>query len=437
MNRSRFENIHNILIVNVHSAHNAGDFALLHQTIYYLKHSLGEANINLLANWPNEKAISEISDNVIGSPWWVIKVWDKNKKPRYQVLSFIISLIYLMIFRLNVLNTPKRLIPQDWHNIFSQFSHADLVVAVSGNQLFSSGRLGWPLPVVAYPIFLANIFKKKTIIFPQSVGPFNTRFEKAIVKFVYNNVEKLYIRDLESLKLIQSLNIEKSHPSFMHDIAFTFPPARANDAKDFLRPIGYLANRKKIGMTIISPMPSYLSSQLMQNYYQSIAVTIEYLVNQSNFDVFLFCQVNGPTQDENDRVGIEKVLSLLADSIKKNIHILPDTLTAAELKAAYGLMDIFVASRLHSGIFSLGMRVPTLFVGYLYKTKGILEAIGLTEYNIELSQITANILIDKIDDVWKRKNKLQEQINTNMLKIEHDLAQLPTDITKVLFSHDN
>jgi colanic acid/amylovoran biosynthesis protein len=428
---SKLNNVRNVLIVNIHSSENAGDYALLLQTIHYLKKTFGNININIVANWPNETALLDLSSRVIGSPWWIIKVWDKNKKPRYQVLSFILGIFFLFLFRIDILDFYK-IVPENWRDIFVEYKETDLVVAVSGNQLFSSGRFGWPLPIIGFPIYLAKYFQKKVLVFPQSVGPLKTNFEKKVVKYLYNNVEKLYIRDLNSIELVRSLNINKSKPSFMHDLAFTLPPAIPEVAEQILKPVGFDDSHTNIGMTIISSMPSYLTTCAMNSYYENIAKTIDNLVNNHNFDVFLFCQVYGPTEDENDFLGIDRTIKLLPHPENKKIHIINKKLHPAKLKACYGLMDLFIASRLHSGIFALGMRVPTLFIGYLYKTEGVLKSLNLAQYNVELSDVSHDIIVDRLIGMWKEKTKLLEVINSEIMNVENELAGFPHEIRTVL-----
>jgi len=63
----------------------------------------------------------------------------------------------------------------------------------------------------------------------------------------------------------------------------------------------------------------------------------------------------------------------------------------ALLKACYGYMQAFLASRLHSGVFALGMNVPTIFIGYLSKTHGVLEALGLETNVIDLKDLMSKI----------------------------------------------
>ncbi len=62
---------------------------------------------------------------------------------------------------------------------------------------------------------------------------------------------------------------------------------------------------------------------------------------------------------------------------------------------------IFLASRLHSGIFSMGMYVPTIFIGYLSKTRGVLESIGLNQNVIDLTELNEDNLMEKLGQTWR------------------------------------
>lgn len=429
--------IRKILIINVHSSKNAGDYALLVQTIHYLEKAFGKVNFTIMANWPNEKRLTELNYKVIGSPWWEIKAWDKDKKPRFQIISFLFSILFLFMYKLDRQNLFKKFIPQNWVHIYNEFSKADLVVAVSGNQLFTSGRTGWPLSVVGFPIYIARILKKKTIVFPQSIGPLKSCFDKHLVKFLYQNVDQLFIRDLVSFELVSKINIYKSNPYFMHDVAFTYPPEEIQVAKKILTSYGFNEEQKNLGLTVISSMPSYLSKDVIRNYYRNIAYMITSLVDVHDFEVFMFCQVYGPTEDENDFLGIEKIKDILPAGICNKLHIINMDLTPSQLKACYGLMDLFVASRLHSGIFSLGMRVPTLFVGYLHKTLGILKALEMAEQNINLEEVTSELLLKKITQLWDNRSAISKKIESQMLSIEKELETLPEKIHQVIFNHEN
>jgi colanic acid/amylovoran biosynthesis protein len=428
--------VSDILIVNVHSSQNAGDHALLTQTISYLEEAFGHVSFRIMVNWPEEAHLKSLGHELIVSPWRVIGTWNKNKKPRFQALSLIIGIFWLFLYRIDVLKLFIAIIPEKWLLIFQSYTKTDLVVGVSGNQLFSSGSYGWSLFVVGLPFLLARFFKKDTIIFPQSIGPINSKIEKKYVHFLYNNVKKVFVRDLVSLELVNSLKITKSDPTFMHDVAFTIQPASRSESLSILKSYGFSHSDRNLGMTIISAMPSYLSSEIMQNYYQSIADSLSTLVNQHQFQTYLFLQVHGPTEDENDFNGIEQVIDRLSLPTINNIRIIDKKMTPHQLKACYGLMDIFIASRLHSGIFSLSMEVPTLFIGYLHKTAGILMTLTMEEYIIDLKNVSSLKITNNLTSMWAAREEIKDKIRSEMETVTKDLAKFPRLTQKGLEKND-
>lgn len=56
-------------------------------------------------------------------------------------------------------------------------------------------------------IVTALVFNKKVIIFAQGFTPFKTMIGQFLTKFVLKYCDKIYVRDLESQKLLQNLNI--------------------------------------------------------------------------------------------------------------------------------------------------------------------------------------------------------------------------------------
>ena len=56
-------------------------------------------------------------------------------------------------------------------------------------------------------IFLAQLFKKKTIIFAQGIGPINDKFLQKITKFLLKKCDYISVRDEKSLALLKDWNI--------------------------------------------------------------------------------------------------------------------------------------------------------------------------------------------------------------------------------------
>lgn len=437
MNIKRTEEKIKILIVNVHSSENAGDLALLEQTIFYIQSAFKNVDISISSNWLNEESLLRLGYHIFPSPWYLLEVWNKQKKPRYQLLSFVFSVIYLYIYKFSNVFQIKPIIPKKWQKLFDKFLGSDIIVAVSGNQLFSSGKFGWPLPIIGFPIFLAFNFKKPVIIFPQSIGPFRYFWEKKYINYLYNRVNKLFIRDLVSLELATKLRIKKSKPQFIPDIAFTYPSINSLSAKNILDHYGFSDLNKNIGITILSKMPSYMDKNNINHYYKEMAETISKLVFLYKYKIFVFNQVSGPTEDENDLQGAKIVLSFLPKNIRHEIMVVKEKLNPSELKGCYGQMDVFLATRLHSGIFALDMRVPTLFVGYLNKTIGVLRSIELEEFYFDLKEVTSEKLTEKIIYMDNHKDLIISNINKKMNAVSEKLRQFPEIVKESITNEKN
>ncbi len=317
------------------------------------------------------------------------------------------------------------------------FLESDMIVAVSGNQLFSSGKYGWPLPIIGFPIYLAYSLHKPIIIFPQSIGPFKYKWEEKYIYYLYDKVNKLFIRDFVSLDLAKKIGIKQSKPQFMPDIAFTYPSIDSLEARNILEKYGFSTHNKNMGITILSKMPSYIDKNRINHYYNELARTISDLVSVLNYKVFVFNQVSGPTEDENDLIGTQFVMSFLTETIREEIIVIEEKLNPSELKGCYGQMDLFLATRLHSGIFALDQRVPTLFIGYLDKTIGVLKSIDLDEFYFDLKELTTDKLTEKLIYMDKHRDRMISYIDEKMNAVSEKLGQFPEIIKETLPNEKN
>lgn len=388
-----------ILVVNVHSALNAGDLALLQTTIDLLRQVFKDATFLVSSNFPDEPAVRKLAERVVASPW-KLAGGGTPRKTRYLVLNLILGWISAITGYYRLAFVPGKA----WKTLFEAYQEADLVVAVSGNQFFSSGRFGWPLLAIAMSVELAAVFKKPAYIMPQSIGPLRTWWERQLLYGSYAPARKIYIRDLQSMHLAQFIHLPADRVQFVPDPAFTLQPASVDEARVILQRYGYRPDMPAIGVTVIASMPSYLDPDKIDNYYDSVADALSELIKKHKVHVFFFYQVSGPSPHEDDRIATDEVIERMSVD-KSSVHLVKEILSPAQLKACYGCMDAFLASRLHSGIFSLSMGVPTVFVGYLTKTRGVLEALGLQQNLLELDNLTKNSLSLQVESLWSGRDQ--------------------------------
>jgi polysaccharide pyruvyl transferase WcaK-like protein len=77
-----------VLLVNFHSTKNAGDLALLEQSVTYLNRAFGSPRITILANWPEEIELKSLDVEILPSVWSIVGVGNQGKKPLLQIITF-------------------------------------------------------------------------------------------------------------------------------------------------------------------------------------------------------------------------------------------------------------------------------------------------------------------------------------------------------------
>jgi polysaccharide pyruvyl transferase WcaK-like protein len=399
-----------VLITNVHSAENLGDRAILEATLEAFQQALPNPTLVVSTNYPKEDFFQQGAFQVVPSPW-VLVGRTAGRGTAAQIVGFMEGVGWAFLARLwHRRGRPlPGIIPNKWREVFQVYLESDLVAGIGGNQFYSSGRFGWPLPLNALSVWLAHHFGKAFCTLPQSIGPLKRKWERRLLGKLYRQNAITFLRDTRSLELARALDLPQETIAYAPDMAFRRSPCSRAEALAKLVPLGFAPDQKAVGMTIIAPMGHALDSDAMKRYYAVLADTIERVITDLECEVFLFRQVSGPSDLENDGLANVRVAESLTTG-REHVHILNETLPPDLLRACYREMDLFIASRLHSGIFALCEGVPTIFIGYLSKTMGLLRALGLAAWGIPLSELTQRDLWDVLEALWSKRAAHRETL---------------------------
>lgn len=410
-----------VLLILVHSTQNAGDLALLQVSIQYLQKYLKNTSFTISANYPEECWYKEMGYKVIPSPLALVGK-SKNLPSWLQLVNFIFGIMLTLMFLVRL----RFLIPDKWNLLFGEYESSDLVVAVPGNQIFSTGHLGWPYPVSIFSVVLAHWFRKPLYILPQSIGPFRRWWEKVLIRYAYSKAKLVFLRDQVSIETAHQINLPKGKVFFAPDPALVLEPSQEEEAYKLLCKYGWNPQKRSLGVTIIAPQGRFLDETILENYYSVLTKTLVSFSLPRDLQVVFFVQVTGPTKAEDDRIPTALVYKKISPYVRA-IYI-EESLPPELLKACYGKMDIFLASRLHSGIFSIGMGVPTVFIGYLSKTQGVLKSLRLERYGILLEDISEAKLFNLLEYAWKNKDELSNfllsKLKESILKISYPFRKI-------------
>jgi colanic acid/amylovoran biosynthesis protein len=278
---------------------------------------------------------------------------------------------------------------------------------------------------MAYALWLG----KPLVLLPQTIGPLRRWWERRLVRWLSQRAQLIFVRDALSLALLQELNAGKPlpHLHLVPDIAFAYPAPPLAIGRQFLatHQIFPTPNQPLLGVTVLDWGAQNANFGQQAGYETAVALAIRAFIQATGGQAVLFSQVHGPQPADDDRRPAQRVYAQLAD-LGEQVRFIPDECPAATLKAAYGQMDFFLGSRLHSCIFALSMGVPVVAIQYQYKTIGVMEMLGMGEWVLPIEQSAAQpeLLAQLLLAGWAERHELRAKIN-------HCLPQLMRETTAV------
>lgn len=411
-----------ILIVNLHSSRNAGDDVLTHVTMDILLHHFPDASIKLAMNDP-------LSYEGVGNTVGSFMTWLKPSNhfslsvfvgPIFIYLSFLCAISY-RIFK----TAPLWLFPQSHRRLLTAYLEADFVVSSAGNFLYSSGRLGFAFVIAIYTMLFGWFVGKPVYMMPQTIGPLKHNWEGFLIKIAISRLRLVFVRDPISMELLRALNSWHDRCYLVPDVAFLFSIASEAKGIDLLQlyNVPFHKGIPLLGVTLINWEAQNRDFLGQTNYETAVAATIRTFVTRYHGQAILFSQVRGPTHAEDDRIPARRVHQQLSD-LGSQVIIIEEDVAAATLKSAYKLMDIFIGTRLHSNIFALSAGTPAVMIQYQYKTRGVVQLMGLEDWVIDIENIHEPSLTSMVLDLWENREMIAQQIQAAVTRISEQVAQV-------------
>lgn len=386
-----------IVVINNHSVLNAGDYAILLQTLRLLHNAFPHAEIVLAFNDPATARAVLPTYRIYAAPpaWGVILNQHRRvmKAPRVtRGLSLLAFLLGALLVRwLGIL--PPILRNQEKHALLNDLAHADLVVACGGGYLYH-----W-FTFASVLLLCAILMRRRLVMLPQSIGPFYHPLQVRLAQMIVQGADLVLTRETISLRRARDLGARAVDCE--PDLAFGFPSAPPEVARAWLRwhvPADLPATMY-VGITAIDWQEQNTLFRQQQQYEQVLVEFIDRLTAQGAV-VVLFAQTCGPGHAEDDRLVNLRIHRRVRD--QQRVFMINDPLHPALLQALYGCMNYFVATRLHSFILATNAGVPAITIGYLSKSAGILSDMGVSERCLDIERLT-------LAELWTAFTRLQHE----------------------------
>jgi colanic acid/amylovoran biosynthesis protein len=321
------------------------------------------------------------------------------------------NIVWLLLYK--SLRIDARFLIRSYASTVKEYRDTDWIIFCGGENL---ANVRSSFFIFLYDIILGKLLNKPVMLYAQSVGPFNQKYVRPLIKWGLNKVDLITTREAISKEVLDDLCI--TSPVFVTaDAAFTLRPIPYKDAMTLLeQEKGIQKNELMIGVTAMLWHPIGQKGQVddaFGNYIEAMAGAIDYVITKLNAHIIFFPQNNKISLSSgSDRIISMKIFNKIENRSK--VVILTKDYTPEQLKGMYGCMSIFIGSRFHSCIFALSMNVPTIAIGYTHKASGIMKMLDLEEYVCDINTITTYDLTSKIDMIWADRDAVKKKLEENI-----------------------
>lgn len=412
-----------ILVTNVHSTRNAGDQVLLTATVQELRRVFPACSITVAANdtadppqWPDVTVVGSFISwfrsesgawrclRVLTAPWLILR-------------AILHALFYRFARRSPV---PGGRGGED--ELLAAYCAADIIVSCPGNMLIADQGRGLFFGLTIFALAYGWLAGKPLYMMPQTIGPLRRPAEQRAVRWVLRRMQIVLVRDETSLATLAQIGLTHPRCHLLPDVAFLYRGAPdLTPMADLLTDHPRL-HRPLIGVTVINWTGHAPGRARQERYEDAVVAALGDFLQRHDGAAILFPQVCGPSAAEDDRPPSRRIAARLR-RMGLPAALIDVEMTPDQLQVAYGQMDIFVGTRLHSNIFAMTMGTPVLAIAYQYKTQGVMRMLGLSDAVLDIEQVDAATLSAAIEQLWRDRARLRAHLQEIMPGLQAQARQ--------------
>ena len=398
------------IFISQHYSRNKGNVSLLYTLVETIKKTYPNEEVVVSSFDPTDTAL-QFGYNTCEWPFPTRRITDAKKIKKITVsfveLSYIIlSILISFLIRFKFIN-PKTL--NGRFNTLKQMYESNVIISPGGH-LFTNYNKFVPVFAHFFPCFLSVIMKKKYVVMAQTIGPFFGKWKypgQTLTKFVLRKADIVTIRDRNSLKQIDMLNVKIKDLKLTNEIVFLFP-------ENVEKPKSNSLNKKKtLGFTFHHIY--YKRWMNKEDYIKRMVTFLDNINANYDFDI-QFISMEKDVNNKSDLALLNEIKILLKNN--KNIEIISIPQNSVKLLDVFGNLNYLVATKTHSVVYGLRMGIPTLAIAYEKKTDDFMEDFNQKELSIPLSSFNPNYAFSKLSDLINREDEIKKEIKNKLTNVQ-------------------
>lgn len=271
----------------------------------------------------------------------------------------------------------------------------DLFVSGGGSLLQDATSSRSILYYLGLLTMATKLFKKKTMIYSQGIGPVIKPSNQKKMKKVLNRVDWIDVRDGISKQTLQKMGVTKEI-EVTSDTVFGIIPPELSKGREVLQRMEVIGERKNIAISLRK------WKEYDDKIVKETVDLLKKLQETQEYNIFLL-----PFHFNEDMEIISRVMKEL-DSTEV-IHVVTESMYVDDYLSFIGTMDLVLSMRLHGLIFATLMGVVPVGISYDPKIDSFLKEIE-EESAVSLETISSEVLyqsiLNKMQNLENNKQKV-------------------------------
>lgn len=263
---------------------------------------------------------------------------------------------------------------------------------------------------------------RKLILSPQTIGPFNRPWTRALANFAMRRATRVFARDHMSRQYLQQHNIANADEAI--DVAFALPFNRPEPA-----PAG---GRIKVGINVSGLLYNggYTNNNqfgLTLDYAKLTNATLEWLATRDDVEVHLVPHVLADDMPVED----DRAVSIELMKRYPGLVLAPRFGSPSDAKSYIAGMDFFVGARMHACIAAFSSGVPVVPLAYSRKFNGLFESVGYHHYG-DCKAASGEQVLALIKTSFEQRAQLKTEVDRGVAQAQIRLGRYKDFLTQTL-----
>ena len=279
-----------------------------------------------------------------------------------------------------------------------------LIVPGTGLLTDAYGLLNWgPYNMLKWSL-MAKICRCKLLFVSVGAGPIYGTLGRCFVKSALSLADFRSYRDKPTMQYLMDIGFRADNDHVYPDLVFSLPVAAI--PKQDTRSRG----RSVVGLGLMGYAGKYSvsnpSNETYLRYLENLAKVVRWLLAHE-YDVRLL------SGDVGDTRARQEFRDLLREHlpVRDEVHIIDEPVVSVEnLLSQIAATDIVVATRFHNALIALLCNKPIISISFHHKCESLMNAMGLSEYCLDIDDLKADKLIEKLCSIEENASRLKLSI---------------------------